>query len=215
MDEFLTNRRSAVAGIVAAIAALQAAGSLVHAQDGVEPIGTGASVNSSEADSLSWASDGTRDLLSSKLDTFFGSSTGTFNVVRSMDEKNLQGNGEYLLADQVRLPLYGVASSKVVESDGSIIYEAFVNRNPAVDTFIKLNPTGDIEGVALAGTQDIVNNGRVVGIVPIITIFFRQTSVPADLQARAEEVMKDHWSRGDPYLVDLANKIKVVAHKLP
>jgi hypothetical protein len=131
------------------------------------------------------------------------------------DKKNLQANGGYLLADQVRLPLYGVvSSSKMVESDGSMIYEAFTAHNPYVDTFIKTSPTGGIEGVALTGTQDIIENGRGVGIEPRSTIFFRQTSAPADLQAQAEKVMKDFWSRSSPDLAGLANKIKVVAHKL-
>jgi hypothetical protein len=214
MDELSTSRRSAVVGILATVAALQTGGSLARPQDAANSTASGATITAESEDKTRWGTDSTRDLLSSELDLFFGGATGSYIAVRDQDKNKLRPNGEYLLADQIRLPLYGIAAPKIVESDGSSIYQAFITGNPYVRTFIKTDPTGAIEGVALADAEDIIKNGKVVDIQPRLTIFYRKNSAPADLRAEAEKVMKTFWSQEPPAPTMHDNSIKVIEHKL-
>ncbi len=214
MNEILTTRRSAVVGMLAAVAALQTGGSFAQQNDATALTAADAAAADETIDKTRWGTEGTRDLLSSQLETFFGGASGSFVAVRAQDKNNLLPNGEYSLADQIRLPLYGVAAPKIVESDGSTIYQAFVSGNPFVRTFIKTDSSGNIEGVALADTHDITKNGTVIDIEPRLTVFFRDKSAPADLCAEAEKVMTTFWSREPAAPTMHDRRIKLVEHKL-
>jgi hypothetical protein len=212
MDDLLTSRRSAVVGILATVAALQT-GAVAQTQDAATSATVGAQSSEVEDKTL-WGSNGTRDRLSANLDAFFGGASGSYTAVRDSDKNNLQPNGEYLLADQIRLPLYGIAAPETVEPDSSTIYQAFVSGNPYVRSFIAVDSTGVVVGVALADLEDIKKNGVVVDFVPRLTIFSHQNSAPAYLRAEAEKVMKTFWSRQLPKPTMRDYTIKVIEKNL-
>jgi hypothetical protein len=206
------SRRSAVAGIAATVAVLQSSGLTASAQGGANPQ-NGPALPSVDKDLTSWGWDGTRESLSNQLAEFFAGETAPFVAVRDQDKGRLQPNGQYLLADQMRAPLFGVADSKLIEPDGSTIYPAYFFHNTFLRIFVKADVGGHVEAVALADTLDITKNGTVVDFVPKLTIYYRGP-YPTDLRDEAVNAMNQIWSREPPAPMMHDRSVKVFDHKL-
>jgi hypothetical protein len=144
---------------------------------------------------LAWGADGTRAVLSEELDRFFGMETGDYIYVREEDVPRRQPNGEFLLADQFRLPLFSLASFKTVLPDGRCIYQAFVHRVPMVRAFILTDAHNRIIAAALADMMDVKKDAKVVDVVPRVTVFYRQAPPPAALKDAAVNTMNDYYAK--------------------
>lgn len=203
------SRRSAVAGIVATVAALQSSGLTASAQDGANPQNGPAHAR----DLTSWGRDGTRESLANQFDEFFAGETAPYVAVRDQDKGRLQPNGQYLLADQMRAPLFGVADSKLMEPDASTIYPAYFFHNSFLRVFVKAEVGGHVEAVAFADTLDITKNGTVVDFVPKLTVYYRGP-YPTDLRDEAVNAMNKIWSREPPAPTMHDRSIEVFDHKL-
>jgi hypothetical protein len=123
-------------------------------------------------------------------------------------------NGEYLISDQIRIPLLGVASLKTVLPDGAYLYEAFIFHNPLVRAFIKTDTSNTIIAVALADLLDIKDGSRVTGVVPRITEFYRTPLPPIDIQTAAIRRMQEYYSRFGPDTLPDGNDIRVFTGQL-
>jgi len=162
---------------------------------------------------IKWGDDGTRDKLSDALGEFFGQETGEDRFI-SPDDPNYQkqADGKYLLADQLRVPLSSLATPKCTTMSGDTIYEVFIFQDPLDRAFIETHPDGHIVGAALADVKRIKDHGRVAGVLPRVTLFYRGNSPPPDLRNQALATMRAYYA-GD--LAFARDKIQVELRRLP
>jgi hypothetical protein len=150
------------------------------ADPGTLATGSAPAVASTEDPAMAWRSDATVAVLSTELDRFFGKETGDYIYVRDEDVPRRQANGEFLLADQFRLPLFSLASIKTVLPEDRFVYQAFVHRVPMVRAFIMTDIHNNIIAAALADMMSIKKDGAVVDVVPRITVFYRTAPPPKE-----------------------------------
>lgn len=197
MEKILITRRAASLGVLLSIVAVS------YASESI--LDSNSSTMSTNVDDLAfpWGSDGTRELLVNDLDRFFDDATGDYlasgdNLAfRKNEMPRRHSNGEYFLSDQIRLPLRGVASFRTSLGNEQVLYQSFIHRNPYVRAFIKTD-YNKITSVALADLMDIVEAGQAVGVVPRITLFYRDPLPPIDLQNEAVRAMTAYYSQFAP-----------------
>jgi hypothetical protein len=213
MEKLLITRRAASLGVLLSIVAVSY---------GKSSLDTDSSAIPTNFDDLAfrWGSDGTRELLSNDLERFFDNETGEYlasgdNVAFRKDEMpRRHSNGEYFLADQIRLPLRGVASHRTALANEQILYHSFIHGNPYVRAFIK-TANNKITAVALGDLMDIVEGGQAVGVVPRITLFYRDQLLPIDLQNEAVKAMTTYYSQFAPDTSMFGYDIRLFGVQLP
>ncbi len=158
--------------------------------------------------------DGTRGKLSEALLAFFGNATGENRFLPpDIAKGQRQANGKYPLGYQLLVPLSGIANPRCMTPHGGYIYGAFIYENPLARTFLETTTSGEIVGAALADLKDIRKAGRIVGVVPRVTVYYRSLAPPKELENEAVATMRAYYSRdGSQFAPD---SIVVVHRRLP
>jgi hypothetical protein len=119
------------------------------------------------------------------------------------------------LADQLRLPLAGVAMQKEFLPSGHHIFPAYINHNAMTRVFLLTDDQDKIIAAAYADTMIVKNDGEIIGVVPRLTLFYRTAKPPEELQEVAVGQMKDYYKEFSPDTSRLGYDIHVFAHRLP
>jgi hypothetical protein len=215
MTNILLTRRTASLGIFLTIASISR---LANAQANADVTQSGSEIPNTLSDlSTAWGEDGTRSSLADSLTEFFGNATGPYLDLshdRSSNAK-VQSNGEYLLADQLRLPLNGVAMPKQLLASGHFIYSAYINHNPMTRVFLLTDDKKKIVAAAFADNMVVKKEGETIGVVPRVILFYRTANAPEELAEVAVGQMKDYYKVFSPDTSRLGYEIHVFDHKLP